>query len=168
MVEQITKGRSSIFGGYFVAYLLGILTVIGFQVFVPDWKKVKVQKDQLIEKILPLKEDGNSVTFEFINELKNQEVVIPFNTSTPTVIVEFLLQVGSFRTINQADTMMKDLSDSGFVVFTEASETKSGLWYRVRIGPFYKKTKVSSVKNRIMELGIRPIIIERKIPTSPP
>jgi len=163
MNNQTNQEQQPKFGWYVVAYLLGIATVLGFQYMVPNFKNQPLAKTKFEQNQRLVQTDEVSVTYDFIDTLKNQKVEVPAQQKTTKATVEFLLQAGSFRTILQAQEMVKKLESNGLPSFVESAETSSGIWYRVRLGPFYKKTEVSSVKNRMIEIGVRPIVVNREV-----
>ena len=147
------------FGGYLIVYLLGVISVIGFQ------KLTETSNLESIKETLNIANAnrGESITFKFIKEYSNQQVDVVVDEVSPKAEVEFLLQVGSFKNIAQAKNALQQIEAIALPGYVETAENDRGRWYRVRSGPFLKKTQLSSVKNRMLEIGIRPIVIERKI-----
>ena len=151
------------FGGYLVVYLLGVISVISFQKLTETSNLESLK--ETIQPALNIANSnrGDSITFKFIKEYSNQQVDVVVDEVSPKAEVEFLLQVGSFKKIEQAQNALQQIESIALPGYVETAENNRGRWYRVRSGPFLKKTQLSSVKNRMLEIGIRPIVIERKI-----
>jgi cell division septation protein DedD len=60
------------------------------------------------------------------------------------------IQVASFRTIEDADTLVRDLRHKGHHAFRQpAYVPERGLWQRVRIGPFRAKIEAIAYRNKL-------------------
>ncbi|MDF2180111.1 SPOR domain-containing protein [Aliiglaciecola sp. CAU 1673] len=91
--------------------------------------------------------------WEFIEELPNRtvEVEVPEDTG-PTR--RYLLQCGSFREANQAETMRARLAFQGIESQVRPSEGKNGRWHRVVLGPYENKRAAEKDRHAIQRLGI--------------
>ncbi len=63
----------------------------------------------------------------------------------------FVLQVGSFQQSVEADSMKAQLALLGFEAKIESAEVNAETWHRVQLGPFASNTKMSGIKNLLIE-----------------
>ncbi|GAB2686908.1 SPOR domain-containing protein [Aliiglaciecola aliphaticivorans] len=66
----------------------------------------------------------------------------------------YLMQCGSFRQKQQAEKMRAQLALQGLESLVKASEGKSGLWYRVILGPYDYKRDAETDRHVIQRIGI--------------
>ena len=82
-----------------------------------------------------------------------------------TGITEYLLrlQAGSFKVKADAERMRAQLILQGLPnVHTDTSKNKDGtLWYRVRLGPFDNRSKLSKAYDKLVQLNIQPLRIKQ-------
>lgn len=67
---------------------------------------------------------------------------------------EYLMPCGSFRDSSRADELKAKIAFAGFESNINKVNTKSGLWYRVELGPFKSKRKTESVRHRLQDNGM--------------
>jgi cell division protein FtsN len=67
----------------------------------------------------------------------------------PTPVKVFYLQVGAFRSIDEADRMRARLAFLGFEASLFKKNKPGSVFYRVRIGPFTSKEELNIVKKRL-------------------
>jgi cell division protein FtsN len=72
----------------------------------------------------------------------------------------YLLQVGAFRSLAQADRLKAKLGLLGFEAAIQAVEINANqTWYRVRIGPYRDRAELSEYRDRLREGGYQPLAI---------
>ena len=76
---------------------------------------------------------------------------------------KYLLQAGSFKVKADAERMRAQLILQGLPdVHTDTSKNKDGtLWYRVRLGPFDNRSKLSKAYDKLVQLNIQPLRIKQ-------
>lgn len=108
--------------------------------------------------------------FQFPNLLKGDEINIPRadnNTDTdgkasPNTNASYLLQVGSFKNIDEAENLRVNLLLLNLPVFTEAFKTSSGgKLHRVLVGPFNNNKESSSARKKLMENNLDSLLLKR-------
>ncbi|MGH1462257.1 MAG: SPOR domain-containing protein [Neptuniibacter sp.] len=112
--------------------------------------------------------EGNR--FEFYDMLKKSEVEAPkvdVYKSTPKDAKSehsYLLQAGSFKSKADAERMRAQLILLGLPnVHTDTSKSDSGtLWYRVRLGPFENRSRLSKAYDKLVQQNIQPLRIKQK------
>lgn len=114
----------------------------------------------------PAAEEPKQSKFEFYEMLPKTEVVAPkvdVYKSTPKdakMEHRYLLQAGSFRNKSDAESMRAKLILQGLPgVKVDQSSGSSGIWYRVRLGPFDNKTAMNKARNKLGKLSILPMQI---------
>lgn len=126
-------------------------------------------------------------TFDFYSVLPEKEVVIPdaqlseqaraeqrsAAANNPTASAPpapgaakagsgYLLQVGSFPSGADADSMKAKLALQGFTVNVQPVTINGQTWNRVRLGPFASATELESAKQRLSAAGIHAIALKEK------
>jgi cell division protein FtsN len=108
--------------------------------------------------------------FQFPNLLKGDEINIPRaddNTglATKTTLntdASYLLQVGSFKNIDDAESLRINLLLLNLPVFTEAFKTSTGgKLHRVLVGPFNNNKESSSARKKLMENDLDSLLLKR-------
>jgi cell division protein FtsN len=108
--------------------------------------------------------------FQFPNLLKGDEINIPRadnNTDTdskasPDTNASYLLQVGSFKNLDEAESLRVNLLLLNLPVFTEAFKTSSGgKLHRVLVGPFNNNKESSSARKKLMENNLDSLLLKR-------
>ncbi len=95
---------------------------------------------------------------------EEDEYVYPEELEESTVEVEvgeqqkserpYLMQCGSFRQPEQAETMRANLAMQGLEAQVRASDGKNGRWYRVILGPYDYKRDAETDRHVIQRIGI--------------
>jgi len=109
--------------------------------------------------------------FDFYTILPEQEVVVPENPQEeerPSADAErekaqYLLQAGSFRTLEQADSLRARLTLLGVDASIETVRMKEGeTWHRVRVGPFESVREVAKIQERLRRQEIQTLRVKIK------
>jgi cell division protein FtsN len=113
--------------------------------------------------------------FSFYEMLPSYEVVIPDGAkpgkAAPTPIAEpgeYVIQVGSFRSRNEADGQKAKLALLGIESRVEqVTIDNKDTWFRVRIGPEKDQAKVQGLLARLDENSIQSFLMRVKKPPTP-
>lgn len=104
--------------------------------------------------------------FEFYNELANRTVSTPKQPERekiPEVKYTYYLQVGSFKSAEDADSLRAKMILEGYSVRIDKTTTQDNIdWYRVQIGPITSRSKLSRMRVQLLEKGIEPMILKFK------
>ncbi len=99
--------------------------------------------------------------FDFYTLLPELEVVIPKEETKPPTIEKpikdartihtdgYLLQAGSFKKFNDADSLKTQLDLLGVEAYIQSVEVDSIRWHRVRIGPVNDRQSLERLRNRL-------------------
>lgn len=144
-------------------FLVALLaSFAGFIVFL-DQKLVQPQDE--VPQPQTSQNPETKPTIDFYSVLPQREIEIPVTDQeqdaidNPVVnkeaIERFILQVGSFKSADEADSLKAQLAFLGLEAKIVSAEVKSVTWHRVQIGPFASNTLLSQAKNRLLENGIQ-------------
>ncbi len=111
--------------------------------------------------------------FDFYTILPELEVAIPEEeliaasktpaTQTTPGKVDYMLQAGSFRNLEQADRLKAKLALEGIVASIQTVRIKdSETWHRVRVGPIKDINTLNQTRKRLSEIGVPSIVIKDK------
>lgn len=129
--------------------------------------------------------DTSKPTFDFYSVLPEKEVVIPDAQLSAQAKAEqrsaaaannagsatsnssgansgYLLQVGSFPSGADADSMKAKLALQGFTANVQPVNINGQTWHRVRLGPFASATDLEAAKQRLAAAGIHAIALKEK------
>lgn len=120
--------------------------------------------------------EGTPPKFDFYTILPELEVVIPdletvkdkfkqpeATPETPTKLSDgesFMLQVGSFKEIEQADRLKANLALLGFEAHLQKVKVNNSTWHRVRLGPFNDHKKLQDAKQRLKANSMQAITLK--------
>lgn len=105
--------------------------------------------------------------FDFYEILKEREVEVPdrsaeIQAATPQNI-EYILQAGSFRNTDDAETLKAELLLANLPVTVEPVSTDTGTWHRVMVGPFSSRSKMAKARSTLASKQLSPILRKRTI-----
>ena len=120
-------------------------------------------------------ESSNSVnkpTIDFYSVLPKCKVDIPIDEEDRDAIEnpsfnkqavdKSILQVGSFHSSGEADSLKAQLAFLGLQATVKSAVVNNKTWHRVQLGPFSSETKLSRAKNLLIENDIR--YMQRSLP----
>lgn len=118
---------------------------------------------------------SNTPRFDFYSVLPEMEVIVPKSdeqdlrdtTDTETLSHRnnetYLLQVGSFRTNEDADRRRAELILQGFEASIQKAEMSNGdVWHRVMVGPFSNANAMARSQDKLVAVGIESLPIKIK------
>lgn len=107
--------------------------------------------------------------YDFYTVLPEMEVVVPeaeLRASTAAVQPEegvaYVLQVGSFQSGADADTLKAQLALLGLETYVQDVQVDNRTWHRVRVGPLPSKRDVERVRRQLEEQELRPIVLREQ------
>ena len=142
--------------------ILMLASFVGFIMFL-DQKIVKSGTDEPSQK--QSTDSVNKPIIDFYDILPQREVEIPISEKdqagleNPSINKEaaqnFVLQVGSFQSAEEADSLKAELAFLGLQASVKKAEVADETWHRVQLGPFASNTKLSRAKNLLIENDIK-------------
>jgi cell division protein FtsN len=107
----------------------------------------------------------NKPTIDFYSVLPQREVEITISDEerdaieNPSInkdsVDQSILQVGSFQSAAEADSMKAQLAFLGLEASIKAALVNDVTWHRVQLGPFASETSMSRAKNLLIENEIK-------------
>ena len=107
----------------------------------------------------------NKPTIDFYSVLPQRKVEIPIDDDdraaieNPSINKEAvdrsILQVGSFHSSGEADSMKARLAFLGLQATVKSAIVDNRTWHRVQLGPFSSETKLSRAKNLLIQNNIK-------------
>jgi cell division septation protein DedD len=114
-------------------------------------------------------EHGTKPRFDFYTLLRESEVIVPDtpDTASPTHPANstdiFLLQVGSFKSNRDADSLRARLLLLNLDAKIEkVSPRKNETWHRVIVGPFSDRSELADARGKLASTGIDSLLLKRK------
>ena len=103
----------------------------------------------------------NKPTIDFYTVLPQREVEIPITEEdreaieNPVInkeaVNQSILQVGSFQSAAEADSLKAQLALLGLEAKVESAVVNNETWHRVKLGPFASESRLSRAKNLLIE-----------------
>jgi cell division protein FtsN len=124
----------------------------------------------------PVLADADQVTadsppkprFDFYTLLPEQQVKVetgPAKTTSAKAVTtdsdQFLLQAGSFKQPADADRRRGELILLGLEARVEETQGDNGRWFRVYIGPFQSRSKMTRARSLTAQQGIDTLLMKR-------
>ena len=118
--------------------------------------------------------DSNTLPrFDFYTILPELEVAIPEEelikaskkpaTQSTSEGIDYMLQAGSFRNMEQADRLKAKLALQGIVATIQTVRIRDGeTWHRVRVGPINDIATLNQTRKRLSDIGVPSIVIKDK------
>jgi len=115
------------------------------------------------------KPDKEASRFDFYTLLPELEVIIPESEikkgrerikEKETAV--YMLQVGSFRSYTEADSLKAQLALLGVEANIDPVSSKGEQWLRVRVGPFTDTRTLNQVRNRLNKNNINTMLVQIK------
>jgi cell division protein FtsN len=125
------------------------------------------------EELVPKAENNERPKYDFFTVLPEMEVVVPeqelsskaqpqaaTTTAAATGGERYLLQVGSFRSMSDADQLKARLALLGIVARVQSVTVNDAAWYRVRVGPVSGAREADEMRNRLADNGIDSLVMK--------
>jgi len=109
--------------------------------------------------------------FEFYNLLPEMELAVPeaelvtprVSAAKPGESTAYLLQVGSFRRLQDADRLKASLALLGLEAHVQVVAVNGqDKWHRVRLGPYSDLTQLRDVRHRLQENNLQAMVLKIK------
>lgn len=162
--NQSPPGWLWLFAGVLIGVLIMSLTKLSE---VPSDQEIDISEDTSTENS---DNSGNKPRFDFYTLLRESEVIVPDtpdtdNTATQSVNSNdtFLLQVGSFKSNSDADSLRARLLLLNLNAKIEkVSPRKNETWHRVIVGPFNDRSELANARGKLASNGIDSLLLKRK------
>lgn len=114
---------------------------------------------------------SNTPRFDFYQILPEMEIVIPEHEIEERRRLEgtgkskagtFIIQIGSFRSYKQADTLKARIAMLGIESVVQTVNQNGSIWHRVKSGPYTSFRQVDKIQNRLNHNNFDSIAIKLK------
>jgi len=124
------------------------------------------------EEVAPRGTDSKRQKYDFFTVLPEMEVVVPEQELSGQVSPQsgtvptgadagrYLLQVGSFREMSDADQLKARLALLGVVARVQSVTVNDATWHRVRVGPVASVREADDLRNRLGDNGIDSLVLK--------
>ena len=112
----------------------------------------------------PTRQNNDIPRIDFYTILPGRSIDIPLSEQEQQVIdnpsinqaasENIVLQVGSFQSAAEADSLKAQLAFLGLEAEIKSALVNDGTWYRVELGPFAANSELSRTINRLIENDI--------------
>ena len=145
---------------FFIGTCCGILLCLAVQWFVAQEAQQQTSVPEVVESI---KEQAAGPVLDFYTRLREVEVLVPDQTEMPIANnMVYLLQAGSFKKAEDADSMRAQLIllnlDADISKFNHNGE----IWHRVIVGPFTDRSSMANTRTRLLENGIESLLLTQE------
>ena len=181
-----TRGRSPVLIWLFAGILigLGLAWYLAAKGFIPQPQSSQPQAADtvgskgddaaLADEISKAPENSSKPRYDFFTVLPEMEVVVPEqelakkrdepqNTTEPISqnnADSYLLQVGSFKSSDDADQMKAQLALSGITANVQSVTVNDATWHRVRVGPIQGAQQADEIRRRLQANGIDSLVMK--------
>lgn len=130
---------------------------------------VRDVKKNIISETKPI--ENNKPRFDFYQILPDMEIIIPEHEIEERRRLEgtgkskpgtFIIQIGSFRKAQQADTLKARIAMLGIESTVQTVNQNGSIWHRVKSGPYTSFRQVDKIQNRLHHNNIDNIAIRLK------
>jgi cell division protein FtsN len=162
--NQSPPGWLWLFAGVLIGVLIMSLTKLSE---VPSDQESDISEDTSTENS---DNSGNKPRFDFYTLLRESEVIVPDTPDTDNTATQstnsndtFLLQVGSFKSNRDADSLRARLLLLNLNAKIEkVSPRKNETWHRVIVGPFSDRSELADARGKLASNGIDSLLLKRK------
>jgi cell division protein FtsN len=124
------------------------------------------------EELVPRGKDSKRQQYDFFTVLPEMEVVVPEQELTGKAQPEsaaapasaggerYLLQVGSFRALADADQLKARLALLGVIARVQSVTVNDATWHRVRVGPVSSAREADEMRSRLADNGIDSLVMK--------
>jgi cell division protein FtsN len=131
----------------------------------------------LPEEISTEEEKPGKSRYDFFTVLPEMEVIVPEQelakqqelarqqeAANPATVAtasdSYLLQVGSFKSVDEADEMKAQLALTGIEAAVQSVKVNDATWYRVRVGPVQGAREADEIRLRLQANGIDSLVMK--------
>ena len=167
--------------GLLVGLTLGLLVAAGVFIYDRSGQIATRQTEHTTPQATAKNEDIKTETtpevpkprFDFYTLLPELEVIIPESEIkeeqariAPKENIRYTLQVGSFRSHDDADSLKAQLAFLGIESDIQKVSSGGEKWFRVRVGPFGNTRDMNKIRNRLHANDYNPMLVKDKAPAN--
>lgn len=161
--KSATKSRqeedlpSSSFKPFALGTIFGVILCLGVQWFL-SLDPVDSSQDSIADVLEP--EVITGPVLDFYTRLREVEVMVPDDgIDIVSQNLLYLLQAGSFRNAQDADSMRAQLILLNMVAEISKFNHNGEIWHRVIVGPFSDRSSMAKARTTLLENGIESLLL---------
>ncbi|MCP4431817.1 MAG: hypothetical protein GY806_12625 [Gammaproteobacteria bacterium] len=149
----------------FWVWVFLILMLASFAAFIVFLDQKIVSSSRQQNAVEQQTDDRNKPRFDFYSVLPDRKVEITISEEQKEGIKnpsinktsgdKVLLQVGSFQSTGEADSLKAELAFLGLEAQVKSAVVNNDTWHRVQVGPFANNSALSRAKNLLLQNNIR-------------
>ncbi|MDT8321462.1 MAG: SPOR domain-containing protein [Xanthomonadales bacterium] len=122
------------------------------------------------EEVAPAAPESKTTRYDFFTVLPEMEVVVPERElsgkdqpqmpENQTDGARYLLQVGSFKQVADAEQMKARLALQGIVSSIQEVSVNDSIWHRVRVGPVSSARQADELRRQLGDLGYDSLVMQ--------
>jgi hypothetical protein len=150
---------------FFIGTIFGVLLCLGVQVLLSLGDNPEEIARNLPDAAnnLPSIDQAREPVIDFYTRLREIEVMVPDDElvlDSPDLI--YLLQAGSFRRAEDADSLRAQLILLNLNAEVSKFNHNGEVWHRVIVGPFENHSAMSSARTSLLENGIESLLLTKE------
>ncbi|MFZ9642393.1 MAG: SPOR domain-containing protein [Candidatus Methylopumilus sp.] len=172
------KNPNTFLTGLIVGLLIGVAIAVAFTIYIKGGESpfsaksapaVTIESNEPVDAKKGTKAADEAPTkdrFEYYNilpgnESKVTEQEIKQLENNPQAKESYFLQVGAFKTEEEADNVKAKLALLGLeAIIQTVSTPEKGVLHRVRVGPFADTSQITKTRSDLVENGFKPDLIK--------
>lgn len=149
-----------------------LLILASFAAFIVFLDQKIVRSSQGSNPLTNQNQNRTKPTIDFYSVLPDRKVEITIREEqqegiknpsiNKTAGDQVILQVGSFQSNGEADSLKAELAFLGLEAHVKSAQVNNATWHRVQIGPFASNSALSRAQNLLLENKIK--YMQRKVP----
>ena len=157
-------------GAHLQGFVAGCLAGILVTAAVVGWLEGPTDNAAPPIPVTPERDVAAGPRFDFYTMLPSEEVdlspeIEPASLDDEAkVAAQYLLQVGSFRREEDADTRRGELALLGLEATVELTQGSNGRWYRVYVGPFPSRSEMARARSLTAQADMDTLLLRKDAP----
>ncbi len=138
-----------------------LILIIGFFAAFVFFLDTKIDKGEKPKTVVATRKKDDKPRIDFYSILPDRKLDIPISAEDRQAIEnpsinkqageEIILQVGSFQSAAEADSLKAQLAFLGLEADVKSALVNDDTWYRVMLGPFGANSELSRTQNLLLE-----------------
>lgn len=147
-------------------FVVGVIATLSVQNYLTP--KAEVNSQYSVDtnnaaSSLPAEEEA-PLEFEFFDLLRESEVSVDTSDIHVSAPSEYLLQAGSFRKADDAESLRVQILLLNYEAQVKAIDSQGQIWHRVTVGPFSDRSTLAKARKTLLENNIKSLTLKRPKP----
>ena len=157
-------------GAHLQGFVVGCLAGILVTAAVVAWLETAADDPSTPTPVAPELDVAEGPRFDFYTMLPSEEMDLSPEIEPAALddeskaTAQYLLQVGSFRREEDADTRRGELALLGLEATVELTQGSNGSWYRVYVGPFPSRSEMARARSLTAQADMDTLLLRKDTP----